>query len=312
MDHPLVSIVIPCYNAEPWIGPAVDSALAQTWPAVEIIVVDDGSRDGSADAVHRREGEGVRLIRQPNRGAAAARNAGLRSSTGAYVQFLDADDLLAADKIERQMAVLEAAGPAVLASAAWARFAGTPGGAEFIAHANWRDLSGIEFLQLHYEEGCMMHPAAWLAPRALLDRAGPWDESLSLNDDGEYFSRVALAAERIVFCPEARSYYRSALPGSLSGRRDPIALDSLYRSTELTLRHLLTADQTARTRSAAAYAWKWCAFELYPDAAELSRAAERNCRALGGSRRPFPAGGRFRLAARLLGWRLAKRLVHSP
>ncbi len=311
MTGAFVSIVIPCYNAELWVGSALESALAQTWPNREIILVNDGSIDGSLAKARRYEGRGVRIIDQPNRGAAAARNAGLRAADGAFVQFLDADDLLAPDKIERQMDRLGRLGPAMLASGAWARFSGNSAQAEFTAHPNWRDLSGVEFLQLHYEKICMMHPAAWLAPRPLLDRAGPWDEALTLNDDGEYFARVMLAAEGIVFCPDARSYYRSALPGSLSGRRDPRALASLYRSTELTLGHLLSADGSPRTRAAAAYAWKWNAFELYPGARELSRKAERNSRTLGGSRRPFPAGGRFRLASRLLGWRLAKRLVLS-
>lgn len=312
MKAPLVSIVVPCYNAEAWVAETLASALGQTWQDKEIVVVDDGSRDRSAEIVRGHASQGVRLIEQPNRGAAAARNAGLAASRGAYVQFLDADDLLAPDKIERQMARLAGAGPGTLASGAWGRFHGDAAAARFDRQANWRDLSGVEFLQVNYEELTMMHPAAWLAPRALLERAGPWNESLSLNDDGEYFARVALAADRILFCPEARSFYRSALPGSLSGRRDARALASLFRANELIVGHLLAADGSARSREAAAYAWKWTAFDLYPEAPDLSREAERRARDLGGSRRPFPAGGRFQVASRVLGWRLAKRLLLSP
>jgi glycosyltransferase involved in cell wall biosynthesis len=308
----LVSIIIPCYNAEPWLAAALDSALAQTWPEKEIVVVNDGSRDQSLAVARRHQALGVQVIDQPNRGASAARNAGLRAARGAFVQFLDADDLLAPDKIERQMGVLADRGDRWLASGEWARFDRDPAAAVLAPPTNWRDLTGVEFLQLSYEELTMMHPAAWLAPRGLLDRAGPWDESLSLNDDGEYFARVMLAAERIVFCPAARSYYRSNLSGSLSGGGDRRALESLYRSAELTVSHLLGADGSPRSRAAAAYAWKWMAFELYPGAPDLSRQAERNSWALGGSRRPFPAGGRFRLVAKLLGWRRAKRLVLPP
>ena len=305
---PLVSIVIPCYNAEAWVGAAIESALAQTWRATEIIVVNDGSKDRSLEIARGFEPRNVQVFDQPNAGAAAARNAGLRRARGEYIQYLDADDLLAPDKIARQLAVLQPAGGRALSSSAWARFHHNPADAQFSPQPNWRDLSGVEFLQLHYEEGCMMQPAAWLAPRTLLERAGSWDESLSLNDDGEYFARVMLAAERIVFCGEARSYYRSAHTHSLSAQRSRRALESLFRSVELTTGHLLAADDSPRSRAAAAYAWKWTAFELYPGAPDLSRAAEERSRALGGTSRPFPAGGRFQLLARVVGWRMAKRL----
>ncbi len=308
MSKPLVSLIIPCHNAGPWLTVTLESALAQTWPHLEIIVVDDGSTDESLQIARSYESGRLRVITQPNRGAAAARNHGLRVATGDYVQFLDADDLLAPDKISRQLAQIHPLGPGILASGTWGRFQTTPSSAVFSPEPNQRDLSGIEFLQINFEARTMMHPAAWLAPRALLDRAGPWDESLSLNDDGEYFARVALGAERIVHCAEARSYYRSNLSGSLSGRKDPRALQSLYRSMELTLNGLLRHDGSPRSRAAAAYAWKCTAFELYPGAPALARAAGSACRQLGGSHRPFPGSGRFQFAAKFLGWRLARRL----
>ncbi len=303
-----VTIIIPCYNAAPWVGAAIESALAQTVPEKEIIFVNDGSTDESLSIARRYESRGITVIDQPNRGASAARNAGLRLAHGAYVQFLDADDLLAPDKLPRQLARLVDAGTDVLASGAWARFQGDPSQAVFQPQPNWRDLTGSEFLAQHYEDGSMMHPAAWLAPRALLERAGPWDESLTLNDDGEYFARVMLAAGRIVFCGDARSFYRTGLAASLSGRTDRRSLESLYRSVDLTIAHLLRADDSPRARTAAANGWKWIAFELYPGAPDLARRAEENCRRSGGSRRRLPGGKRFQLAAHLLGWRLAKLL----
>ena len=310
MNEPLVSILIPCYNAASYIASSLGSAFAQTWPRYEVIVVDDGSTDDSLRIARGYERRGLRIIAQTNRGAAAARNVALQAATGEFIQFLDADDLLAPDKIAQQISLLLDRGPRVLASGSWARFRADPAEAVFAPQPNARDLGGVEFLQLHFEGGWMMHPAAWLAPRALLDRAGPWDETLSLNDDGEYFARVMLAADRIIFCPEARSYYRTSLPGgSLSGRNDPRALSSLHRSIELILSHLQEADQSARTHDACAYAWKWAAFELYPGATALARDAEMRCHALGGSPRPLPASGRFQLLARLVGWRLAKRLL---
>jgi glycosyltransferase involved in cell wall biosynthesis len=98
LSHPLVSVVIPCYNQAEFLGEAVDSVTRQTHPRVEIIVVDDGSRDAPGSVT--KGYEGVRLIRQANQGPAAARNTGLRASKGEYLVFLDADDRLLPEAIE--------------------------------------------------------------------------------------------------------------------------------------------------------------------------------------------------------------------
>jgi hypothetical protein len=98
LSHPLVSVVIPCYNQAEFLGEAIDSVTRQTHPRVEIIVVDDGSRDAPGGVT--KGYEGVRLIRQANQGPAAARNTGLRASKGEYLVFLDADDRLLPDAIE--------------------------------------------------------------------------------------------------------------------------------------------------------------------------------------------------------------------
>lgn len=307
-SDPLVSIVIPCYNAGRWVAAAIESCLAQTWTEREIILVNDGSRDDSLAIVRPFETRGVQVLDQPNAGASAARNTGLRAARGEFIQFLDADDLLAPDKIAHQLALFAARPAAQLCSGEWARFDTEPAGATFAPQPNGRDLAAVEFLQMFFETGAMMHPAAWLARRPLLDSAGPWDETLSLNDDGEYFARVAVRAGRIDYCPGARSYYRSNLAGSLSGRKDARALESLYRSFEQELNLLAAADSSPRTRAAIAHGWKWLAFELYPGLPALAARAEARARALGWSTRPFPAGGKFQLAEKLLGWRLAKRL----
>ena len=304
-----VSIVIPCHNAAPWLAETLESALAQTWSEKEVILVDDGSTDGSRAIARPFEARGVRVLEQSNRGASAARNAGLRAARGDCVQFLDADDLLAPDKIAVQMERLRATPGRPVASGAWARFERDPSEAGFAEEPNWRDLSGIEFLLLHYEAGWMMHPGAWLCPRTLLDEAGPWDERLTLNDDGEYFGRVVLAATGILFCREARSYYRSGLRRSLSRRKDVPALRSLRLSTELNCdRMIAAAGGSPRARAAAANGWQRLAFEAYPAAPDLAAEAEARCRQLGGSPFPLPAGPGFQGLARIAGWRTAKRL----
>ncbi len=103
--QPLVSIIIPSFNAAKFVGEAIESALAQTYPHVEVVVIDDGSTDESVEVL-RSFGEAIRWETGPNRGACAARNRGLELANGEVIQFLDADDLLYPEKIERQLPLL--------------------------------------------------------------------------------------------------------------------------------------------------------------------------------------------------------------
>ncbi len=100
-----VSVVVPVYNAQRYLGQAIESILGQEYPATEIIMVDDGSMDGSYDLA--RSFSGVRVIRQANGGSAAARNSGIRLATGEYLAFLDADDLWMPGKLDLQLAALQ-------------------------------------------------------------------------------------------------------------------------------------------------------------------------------------------------------------
>lgn len=310
MNNPerLVSIVIPCHNAAPWIAATLESALAQTWPRCEIIVVNDGSRDESLAAMRSFEPRGVQVFTQPNRGAAAARNAGLRAARGIFVQFLDADDLLARDKIELQIRALDAAPPGCIAAGPWGRFESDVASATFVPEENWHDSDPVTWLALNFAGRGMMPPAAWLAPRPLVDAAGPWDERLTLNDDGEYYCRVLLKSAGVRFCAEATCYYRSNLAGSLSQRRTAEAWRSAYLSQELSADHLLAHRDDARTRRACADLMQRLVFEMYPHCPELVQQAEAKVRAFGGSALS-PGGGRgFQLASGLLGWKFVRRL----
>src|SRR5215467_9558770 len=103
---PLVSILIPAYNAEQSIAHTIRSALAQTWPKIEIIIVDDGSRDQTLTIARDFACKKVSVIAQQNAGAAAARNKALSIGQGDYIQWLDADDILAPDKIEKQIELI--------------------------------------------------------------------------------------------------------------------------------------------------------------------------------------------------------------
>jgi glycosyltransferase involved in cell wall biosynthesis len=304
---PLVSILIPFHNAAPWLAETLGSALAQTWPRKEIIVVNDGSTDNSLAIARSFESRGVTILDQHNQGAAAARNTALRAARGEWLQFLDADDLLAPDKIAAQLALAEKTGPDFALCARWSRFTRSPADADFTPQPLCADADPVAWVVEKMERNAMMHPAAWLVSRTLADRAGPWDESLSLDDDGEYFNRVVLASRGVRHCAEAVSFYRSNLAGSLSGAKSEKAWASAWRSLSLSAQRLRSAEDSPRVCHACATAAQRYIYESYPRAAVCRAEAAREVAALGGSDLAPEGGPKFQLARRLLGWRLAKR-----
>jgi glycosyltransferase involved in cell wall biosynthesis len=308
---PLVSILIPAFNAERWIDQTLDAALTQTWPATEIVVVDDGSTDRTAALVEQRlrgARGNLRLLRQSNRGQSAAQNRAVRESRGAFIQYLDADDVISADKIARQMARI-ADEPGCIASAEWARFYRTPAEASFRPEPVWRDLDPVDWLVAAWTGGGpMMQPGIWLIPRDLIERAGPWNERLTLINDFEYFTRVLLASRGVRFTPGARLYYRSGNPSSVASLRSPEAWQSAIDSLDRGTRALLEREDSARVRRACADLFQVLAYDAYLENAAVSRSAEDRVAAFGGSRQPMGGGLLFRALERALGWKRAKRV----
>ena len=273
---PLVSILIPAYNSERWIAETLRSALAQTWPRCEIIVVDDGSRDRTAEVARGFAARGVKVATQANQGASAARNHAFSISQGDYIQWLDADDLLAPDKIAKQMALVEqGAGPRMLLSSAWGHFLYRPAAATFIPTPLWADLAPLDWLVRKLSQNLFMQPATWLTSRELAKAAGPWDTRISLDDDGEYFCRVIMASEGTRFVPDARVYYRRSGFGSLStvGRTNK-KLESQFLSMQLHIQYLRSLEESDRTRDACLkYLQTWLVY-FYPDRLDIARKLE--------------------------------------
>jgi glycosyltransferase involved in cell wall biosynthesis len=215
----LVSILIPAYNAEQWIRETIRSALDQTWPNTEIIVVDDGSSDNTLKMARAFESGIVKVITQQNRGACGARNRALEVAQGSYIQWLDADDLLAPDKISQQLkGSNNGLTSQVLLTSAFGKFLFRHRKAKFEPNALWQDLAPQDWILTKFMKHVWMNPTSWLVSRKLTDMAGPWDERLSGSgdDDGEYICRIVSVSEKVKFVREAKCYYRRGGPGSLS------------------------------------------------------------------------------------------------
>lgn len=305
---PLVSIIIPAYNAGNWLYDAMESALSQTWEHKEIIVVDDGSLDNTLEVAHRlkHENREVIIIEQHHKGASAARNTALLNAKGEYIQYLDADDVLEPNKIKIQMNLFKNIGDMFVASGEWARFYRNTSKTVFNSQKLWADMNPIEWLVCSWTEDLMMHPAAWLVPHKISEKAGCWNERLSLNDDGEYFCRVVLASEGVRFCKGARSFYRSGIADSLSQSSSREAINSWYNSLELCTKYLLQHENSKRTRYACATRFQRFIFdygELQPD---IQQKAEVEVRVLGGTNVKPYGKTLFRILCKLFGWKKAK------
>lgn len=305
---PLVSILIPAYNADRWISATIESALNQAWNKKEIIIVDDGSTDNTLQIARQFESKLVKVVTQENGGAASARNKALEFAQGDYIQWLDADDLLAPNKISLQMQRREIeANELILFTAAWARFYFRPESAKFNPDSLWCDLQPVEWLVTKFEKGAWMNPATWLVSRKLTELAGPWDERLSLDDDGEYLCRLVAQSVSVGFVSEAKCYYRTSAD-SLSSIRSDAALESLFLATTLCIKHLRGLEDSERTKTACLRLLDARLRYFYPVKPAMINAAEKLASDLGGTLRPPEISLRMRLVGKIAGWEMAMKI----
>lgn len=304
-NEPLVSILIPAYNAEKWIRETLRSAVDQTWKNKEIIVVDDGSTDDTMAAAAEFSSQGVRVHSQINQGAAAARNMAFRLSTGDYIQWLDADDLLSPEKIALQMACRT--GTRTLLSSEWATFLYRPDRAAFAPTSLWQDQSPADWLRRKLSENLYMQTATWLVSRELTQSAGDWNTKMLTDDDGEYFCRVLLASDGVRFVPGAKVYYRHCGTASLSyiGRSERKA-NAHWDSMKLHIKCLRSLEESDRVRRAClTYMHNWL-IHFYPERTEIVADAKQLAHELGGNLKEPELSWKYQWIRALLGWNCAK------
>ena len=304
---PLVSILITAYNAENTVAYTLQSAIAQTWPHKEIIVVDDGSRDRTAEVVRRFKE--VTVVSTENQGLSAAQNHAFPLSQGDYIQYLDADDLLAPNKIERQLAALrEVDSRRILLSSPWAPFYYRTRPARFVRNSLWQDLSPVEWLLRKMREGIHMQNATWLVSRELAKTAGPWDSRLQYDQDGEYFCRVLLASEGTRFVPGTGIYYRASGTNSISfiGNSDK-KKDSLLLSMKLHIQYLRSLEDSERVRKAClAYMQIWYPI-FYPERPDIVAELQSLAAQLQGDLEEPRLRWKYAWLRKIFGYQTAKR-----
>lgn len=205
-----VSVIIPCYNAARWLREAIDSCLAQTYHDVEIIVVDDGSTDDSLTIIQSYRTQ-IRYESGSNHGGSHARNRGFAMSRGDYIQFLDADDYLLPEKIERQVRFLEETGADVVYGD-WRHEHCHEDGA--LPTGSVREFGPVNVSGAHADVLEALLGGWWtgnltlLFRREIVEQAGSWDETLQAGQDRDFVISVALTGADIRYQPGCESIYR--------------------------------------------------------------------------------------------------------
>lgn len=221
-----VSILIPCYNAERWIAQAIESALGQSWHDKEVVVVDDGSTDRSLEIIQRYDGR-LRWETGPNRGGNQARNRLLELATGQWVQYLDADDYLLSDKIERQLTRCGDSSTADVIYGPWFLEYWSEEGSRRIRLdvAEPRDLwSLLVRWQLPQTGGPLFR-------RQVLVQVGGWNPDQPVCQEYDLYLRLLMQRRQFFYCGEGGAVYRQWGPETVC-KRD--MSESLRRRLEIT------------------------------------------------------------------------------
>jgi glycosyltransferase involved in cell wall biosynthesis len=320
MIEPLVSVIVPLYNAEKYIGQCIASVLAQTWPNIEVIIVDDGSTDGSYETAQKYEGNHVMILRQTNSGASIARNKGLSVAKGSFVQFLDADDILSTNKIAAQMELLKNSPDKVAVCST----------VHFFDHENYQQLqpspyedgflinddSPVNFLLnlwgANNTHGSMIQPNAWLTPRHIIEKAGMWNEFKCPDDDGEFFCRVLLAGKGVVCAKGCFNYYRKfKSTGSLSSSKSHESFENILTSAKLKYEYMKKATDKPEVDRVFAKNFLEIGILTFPQFPNLSKEAIALAQSLDeNAPRPVIGGAKTEFIKKYFGWKIARYLQY--
>jgi glycosyltransferase involved in cell wall biosynthesis len=207
----LVSVIIPAYNAAKTIEKTLQSVMDQDYPSLEIIVIDDGSTDNTKDVVKNFSAK-INYIYQINSGVSAARNNGYKHAKGDFIQYLDADDILAASKITTQVNLLIQHN-ADVAYGDWVKFTENEHAYKELEIVS-REMQLREEIELFTD--FWVPPAALLYKRSITEKIGPWNTKLPIIQDARYALDAALNKAKFLYTPGIMAYYRVHDTGSLS------------------------------------------------------------------------------------------------
>jgi glycosyltransferase involved in cell wall biosynthesis len=242
---PLVSIIIPAYNRRELLEEAVASCLVQSYRNCEVVIVDDGSTDGTEELVAKKlDGEWAGKVsyhQKPNGGASSAKNLGLRFARGEYIQYLDSDDLLRPDKLERQMAAAYAAGGTIDCALCYGRVGSGSGGWEAANRIGERLSDHVGYVRRQCDRTVhVMHTEAPLWRKEFVAAVPAWREDLTVAEEWEYYIRLWTMKPRFVFVEDdlffVRAHQGEQLSKEFGSLRHSLSFYHALRAVEELLR----------------------------------------------------------------------------
>lgn len=245
----LISIIIPTYNSSAYILDTLNNVFAQSYTNIEVIVVDNNSTDDTEILLQNYiNDKSIIYLKQPKKGASAARNLGLQHANGNYIQFLDADDLLHANKLKLQIELMEAKALDIC-YCSWSFFEDTIIKNDRYKNTMFYDyvISGRDMIKSFGMSNFYMPLHCWLTKASIIKKSGYWNEAITNNDDGEFFTRVLLQSQRIFGIQQVLCYYRR-VAHSLSAMNSGERIDSAFKSYSI-IENLLKAEQDRRLLS---------------------------------------------------------------
>lgn len=305
----LVSVIMPCHNAEKFIASAIGSVLSQSYSNIELVIVNDGSTDRSKKVIESFNDPRIIYLEQGNKGQDAALNAGFTESKGWYIKYMDADDVISERMIELQVKQLEKQ-PKAVAYSEWYRFFGENPVLEDEGNQMWywQDMNPIDFLTVD-QDGPMLQCGIMMMSRELVQQTGGWDERLILYNDTEFYTRIILASEGIVFTQGAKLFYRSGTSTSLSVQQSRKYYESTFLATRLIEQHMLPMEDSPRVRRLLANIYFRRRYEMYPRFSDLAAAHIRKIKEYGPPDLKVRGGRLHNLITKFFGWR-ATVLLH--
>lgn len=311
MSNPLVSVIMPCYNAGKYVREAIESVVQQSYPYFELVIVNDGSTDESEKIIRSFSDKRIIYIQQENLGQCRACNNGYKHSSGSLIKFFDADDILTERVLEKQVSVLNEKHNCV-AYMQWARFYNN-----VISKKDYgpTQITG-DCLPMDYitwqRNTPMLQCGIWLFPKQLIEKNGLWDERLSLINDTEFITRQLIHASELIYADECELLYRTNFnSGTLSQHLSSKSLNSALLSIDLMSKEILEKENTERVRVLVAHSYQMLREWAYPEHRSYVKILEKKISDFSDIKIHYRSSGPiFNFIKKLFGWKAARFLQY--